>query len=243
MLDTVAEPLLQSVKMGRRRRRPWLCLVFCSAAVLDCTSLPDEFAPTGRIIEASELNESDAIGYRTLTRDDFKGTEPPPHFAPNRAEIGAATCAYIRTTPEIQIVIRQVGSHENNLGYEATLQQLRFHARMDRECSWWNTTQKRLSSTYILQHEQIHFAIVELEARRLNDRASEISRKCKSTARTPEEASQKAQQAMQEQIEGRLAAILDRTREFDEDTSLGYRPERQEAWWIRIQAQLAAESP
>ena len=42
--------------------------------------------------------------------------------------------------------------------------------------AWWNDKIASEQPAYVLEHEQIHFAIFELEARALNARAEAISR-------------------------------------------------------------------
>ena len=110
---------------------------------------------------------------------------------------------------------------------------------MDRECSWWNR-ESELPGDYVLQHEQIHFAIYELESRRLNRQMRELAAKLDARAATPDAAAHQVQTRLAGEIEGRMDAILKRSREFDEDTSLGYRPERQEVWWQRVSEELRA---
>ena len=46
-----------------------------------------------------------------------------------------------------------------------TPRDLRFRAQMDRKCSWWNPKDLGFPQEYILEHEQIHFALCELGAR------------------------------------------------------------------------------
>jgi hypothetical protein len=46
---------------------------------------------------------------------------------------------------------------------------------MSRQCSWWGS-EDELPEEQILEHQQIHFAIDEIEARRLNARAGDIGK-------------------------------------------------------------------
>ena len=50
---------------------------------------------------------------------------------------------------------------------------------------------------------------------------------------------ERAQRNLEKQTRARVATILKRSREFDEDTSAGYRPERQKAWLRRVTVELA----
>ena len=95
---------------------------------------------------------------------------------------------------------------------------LGFIARMDRNCSWWNPEPGSQPEAYLLQHEQTHFAIVEVETRRLHVRVPELKRDLQASG-----SSQKASlNKMERQVEGELRElmerVLDRSLEFDEDT-------------------------
>ena len=92
---------------------------------------------------------------------------------------------------------------------------------------------------YVLEHEQIHFALYEIKARRLNASAAAIAEKMRSTASTPEEAQTRAQETLEEHMAEISEELIEQNREFDEDTSLGYKPERQKAWLERVTSELA----
>jgi len=219
-----------------------LLLLHACIVPLACSSLPEYAAPKGRVIDPEEYDASDVIPYRSLVRDDFKGTQAPAAFAPYADRLGAATCAYILTTPGTQLAIRQARSRDGTTGYEATPRRLGFHAQMDRACSWWNASQEELPTAYVLEHEQIHFALFELGARRLNAAAAGIAGRVLGTAATPEGAAEEAERWLEEQIQQELYRTLERSREFDEDTSFGYEPGRQKAWRARVDVELRASA-
>lgn len=202
-------------------------------------SLPEYARPRGRILHPSDYDGSDVIYYRTLERSDFKGVEPPPDMLPYRERLGATTCAYIVTTPATRVLVQPIRLAGGGLHHEALLENLGFRAQMDRSCSWWNPQHMSLDADYILEHEQIHFALFELEARRLNAEAGRLSQTLRSTGVTIDG----ARRQIQARLEGVLAQSLDhvlrRSRAFDEETSMGYRPERQKAWLRRIEAELS----
>jgi hypothetical protein len=212
-----------------------------AVGLVACSGLPEYAAPKGRVVsDPASLDTSDVIRYRTLVRADFKSRRPPTEFAPHVDRIGAATCAHILTTPDTQMAIQGVPARDGRTLYRARPHRVRFLAQMDRNCSWWNPKDVGLPSAYILEHEQIHFALFELEARRLNAALPELSARLEATAATPEAAAEALQRQFQDQIQQRLSAILARSREFDEDTSMGHEPEEQKRWWRRVQSELAA---
>jgi len=124
--------------------------------------------------------------------------------------------------------------------YVATVLEARVDARMDRGCSWWNPNDRGLPQAYILQHEQIHFALFELAARKLNAELAALMSRFRATAPTEAEARTQAEREVVGLIRSASAPLLARTRAFDEDTSMGHRPEAQARWWTKIQAELAA---
>ena len=106
---------------------------------------------------------------------------------------------------------------------------------MDPECSWWNTDQKSLPPDYILQHEQIHFMLAEVEARKLRARVLGMEVAASSRAEAALELEDRIDAAGRRAIPDFLAV----TRRFDDDTSGRYAPEKQAEWLARAQADLA----
>jgi hypothetical protein len=224
-------------------RARWVFLLASGViALVACSTLPEYAAPKGRVVDPASLDMSDVISYRTLVRADFKGEQPPPEVAPYVKRIGAATCGHILTTPDTQVTIQPVRSPDGEIIYQATPHHIRFLSQMDRNCSWWNPKDVGVSREYTLEHEQIHFALFELEARRLNASIPEIEAHLQATAASPEAAAQIVQQQLEGQIQRRMKDILARSREFDEDTSMGHNPEQQKRWWNLVQSELAATS-
>lgn len=219
-------------------RLAWFALVV--ATLLSCSTLPEHAAPKGTVVDAESVDRSDVISYRTLTRADFKSETLPPHLTNYSERVGALTCCHIYTMPSAQFVTRRLHSEDQPPKYEATLGQLQFGAQMDRRCSWWNPKEVGFPQDYILEHEQIHFALCELEARRLNASIVEIEAKLSATASSPTAAGELVQEEISEYLRDRMRTILSRSRDFDEDTSMGHEPDAQKEWWARVHAELAA---
>ncbi|MGI9433120.1 MAG: hypothetical protein ACR2PQ_12940 [Myxococcota bacterium] len=208
------------------------------AAIVSCATAPGRPEATGGIVDPATLDRSDVIPYRALARSDFRGKHPPPAFAQYADQLGAATCAQILSTPDTQLVAEPSRGPDGRVVYRTRSVQLGFHAQMDRNCSWWNPRDVGLPEEYILEHEQIHFALFELEARRLNRVIPELEKHLHATAESPRAAIQIAQQQLERELQARMQGILARSREFDEDTSMGHRPEQQRLWWDRVHSEL-----
>lgn len=211
----------------------------CSAPGVQAgDDLPGYAAPKARRFGGAQEIGSDVIRYRRLTRDDFRGSEPPPEFAPQSDRIGAATCAYLAPRPEMSIAVMSVASSGSETSYQAAPEGVGFRALMNRDCSWWNAEQTRIPPDYVLEHEQIHFALLEIHARRLDARAAELTQTATVSSSDPDEAARLAHAKLEAELSKALAEAMQRQREFDEDTSMGFRPERQAVWLKRVRAEL-----
>ena len=124
--------------------------------------------------------------------------------------------------------------------YRVSVKELRFRALMDRSCSWWNDGVAAFAPDYVLEHEQIHFALYELGARQLNASASDIARKMQNEGSSKEDVQREAEQALREAVLDAVEEILEEDRAFDEDTSLGYKPDRQKVWLGKVTSKLQA---
>jgi hypothetical protein len=209
--------------------------------LLGCGStLPEYAAPNGGVVAAADLDSTDVIGYRLLSRADFRGTQAPPEFAQVAGRVGAATCGQVRTTSDTVFLINwRQASPTSERQHWVEVKKLGFMALMDRRCSWWNDQTASRAPGYVLQHEQIHFALYELGARKLNASAEAIKQSMMNEGPSQEAVQLRAQRALNDALVKATEELLERNREFDEDTSLGFRPDRQRAWLNRVNEELA----
>ena len=150
--------------------------------------------------------------------------------------MAAVTCAHIEPLIDREgIVIHEAVMQDGSDGYHITLNNLKFRALLDRNCSWWNPSVSSLEEEYILQHEQIHFALFEIAAREWTE-APPVQLRIKAGSRT--EMLKKMRQQFEQHLEERMAVLMELNREFDEQTSVGYDPEKQEEWWNQVQTRL-----
>ena len=218
--------------MTRPLRQFFLTILL--AGLAGCASLPEYAAPKQVTIDYDDSTPRDSIAYRSLFRKDFRGAEPPPEFDERMA---AVTCAHIEPIIDREgIVIDEAAMRDGSDGYHITLNNLRFRALLDRNCSWWNPEVSSLEEDYILQHEQVHFALFEVAAREWTE-APPVELRVKAGSRT--EMLAKMRQQFERHLEQQMAELMALNREFDEQTSVGYDPEKQQEWWDRIQARLA----
>lgn len=213
----------------------WWLAVACWG--LGCSSLPEFAAPRGRVVEPSEVAGGDLIRYRPLTRSDFRASEPPAEAAAHAKQLGALTCAYIATTPNTAYEIRETirGSEHT---YDVRFSHLGFLAHMDRSCSWWNREGNVQNEAYVLQHEQIHFALAEVEARRRNREAKELLASWSERTGSMDEAKRLVEDKLEGLVNDAMADLLDVSEDFDEDTSAKHSPEKQDAWEQQVTEEL-----
>lgn len=222
--------------MLRSRRARFAGLLLAGTAALACSSLPEIAKPRAGTIDAS-APPGNWIRYRALERGDFQRKDPPPVVKQGPYELGAQTCAYVKTSSDVRIDLLKTVEPNGSERVEGRLANLRFEAWMDRDCSWWNPTNNDVP--YTLEHEQIHFAISEIAARKLNREAQKLMRSLHVTAGTQDE--------VVAEIQGEVKALLDeyndesleRNEDFDEDTSVGKNPKRQKQWRETVNRELA----
>ena len=187
--------------------------------------------------EQSSAGSGDLIRHRTLERADFKAEEPPRGtIARGNYELAAITCIQVRTEPSVSMQVGSIGESSGDERYEGWLGHLRFRAFMDRDCSWWNPSTR--NAEYTLQHEQIHFGIREVAARRLNQAAENLVTELHVTADSEEEVVQRLKARVAALFDEHNDAALRRTQDFDGDTSHGRDDERQRQWWLLIEREL-----
>jgi len=200
--------------------------------LLACSTLPEHARPQAGIMDPADYRATDVIRYRKLSRADFHASAPPQAVAAHATSFGAFTCANI--VPDGPTRVRfDPGAQVNT--WIARLEDTTFHSEMDRGCSWWNPAGIPVPSEYVLEHEQIHFALTELHARRLSTALLEV--------RLPTDSQPEAAAELQRRYDAMLRAAMDElVREstaFDEDTSGRHEPARQARWLARVESELA----
>lgn len=213
--------------------------------LLGCaSSLPEYASPKGRVVAATDLDSSDVVSYRRLSRSDFRGTQAPKEFAQVAGRVGAATCGQVRTTTDTEFLLKwRQESPTSPKQHWVEIKKLGFMALMDRRCSWWNEPMAARRPSYVLEHEQVHFALYELGARKLNASADSIKQSMISSGSSQEAVERHAQQALGRALVKATEELVERNRDFDQDTSLGYRPDRQREWLRKVRDELAATQP
>jgi DNA-directed RNA polymerase specialized sigma subunit len=91
---------------------------------------------------------------------------------------------------------------------------------------------------YILEHEQIHFALAESAARRLDEKAQEIVKSLRPRGKSQAEVEKVLVGTVEDMMKAAIEDLLERNRRFDQDTSNTYAPEKQRRWYDEVMGEL-----
>jgi len=212
------------------------------ALVAGCAQLPDYARPRFHAPDDNVRTSRHGFIYRPLAVADFQAVALPPEYSRYNHHINAHSCISIRPskTSKARITRAVYGGRPFFVG---SIPEVVFEAVFVPACSWWNPELPEGRRAYVLQHEQIHFALAELAARRLT-RASREELKGFLAIHA-------SYQEVQAELAGKLKDLAHEAMEasfaehtaFDEETSLYFDPRAQQWWWQEVSAQLAETAP
>jgi hypothetical protein len=218
-----------------------------AAAVLVLTSVSptnaDDVAPRDRILlpELSAVSD-DVIAWRTLDIADFRAEHPPASLWNHSGRLNAVSCVFIGTDEEIPLVVEREELDTRPARFRVRVASVEIVSLFDRGCSWWNAEIPVDRIAYTLEHEQIHFALAELAARRLQRVITERRASLEASAATAE----RARDRVQMQLDIALRKISDELHEeherFDAETSIRYDPIAQDRWRVATENRLGASA-
>ena len=228
------------MKPSRWKRQLWGLLL--AVLIAGCARLPEYARPRFHQLDGASAASGEGFRYRTLTVADFKAPSLSPAYAAHHHHINAHSCISIRPSETSQARITQ-GVYGGKIFFVGSLAEVRFEALFVPACSWWNPDVSENRKAYVLEHEQIHFALSELSARRLTREAREEVKSFLAIDAT--------YQAVQDELRAKLEALTREAMEasfeehtdFDEDTSLYYDPRAQRWWLEEVEARLTEASP
>lgn len=213
-------------------------LIAFLAVLSGCAGLPEYALPKSGVALNDPQMLAEAFTYRQLIRADFRAAALPAERGMHRSSINAHTCAHIRPTKRSRFSIHRT-RYDDALVYIGSIDAIGFEAVMVPGCSWWNPDLPASRHAYVLQHEQIHFALVELTARRLTRDCQGKSRTFMAIHATAAAAKQEIDATIKQWVRSATEQSLAEHTAFDEDTSLFYSP-RWQRWWLeRVEKQLA----
>jgi hypothetical protein len=210
-------------------------LIGLSLSLLSCvvsvqpSGLPDY--GRARTLSSSPDEIEELVRYRPLSRADFKAESPRPEMADHAKDMGAYTCVMLppRIDREVDVTYDVAAGV-----YVARVVYAGFFAVMDPNCSWWNPSQSSVPPDYVLQHEQIHFMLAEIEARKVLAKARNMEGRASSRV----ESSLRLQEQLDLAARNATTAFLKVTNRFDDETSATYEPRAQAGWLAYAEAEL-----
>lgn len=213
-----------------------LAAIAALVAALAAAPPASAWEPVGRLVDPEGARDMDAIPYRALVREDFRAGAPPPEVQDHARQLGAVTCAYLVPAAPLRAAAHPVAQDGDRVRYRGELSALSFRAVMDRGCSWWRGGP--VPDGYILEHEQVHFALTEIAARRLNARGAKLAQRFRAEADTPDLVVAAARAYVEDVVREAMEELLARNARFDRDTSLRHQPDVQARWRERVEAEL-----
>lgn len=173
------------------------------------------------------------IDYRALTADDFRASRLPRHLEKRDTHTAAYLCAAIAGKANLDVEIYTEGDR-----FSAAIVEPAYGARMNPGCSFLDPRLDRNERRYALEHEQVHFALLELEARRVNEEIRAI----RITVDAVEEAAPAAQNVVERLLEAARSRYLERSQRFDAEASHPSKQAAQTRWRTRVEERLANTS-
>lgn len=200
-----------------------------------CSQLPGYALPQVHSSEGSWLT---GLPYAKLTRSDFQAEFLPPGMQMHAGSLSARSSLQIRPCKDVKFVIH-TNWYQGQQLYFGHVENLRFEAVLIPEKSWWNPKVPKEKEAYVLEHEQIHFGLLELAARRLTDEARASGDDFFVIQSSYAGARDALLKEMQDLIRSTTLAQFEEHKRFDEETSQFYDPPVQRRWLERIEAKLA----
>lgn len=198
--------------------------------IMACAQLPEHARPL--TLPRDEMPDFRPAGftYRPLTVADFRAESLTGRRAAHGDGVNAQSVFRIRLTADSNFSLNR-WPFFNQTRYFCSVNHLAFEAVMLPDLSWWNPKLKADKTGYVLQHEQIHFALTELAARQLTRDAEKWAANLLIIRDTPEEVYSEVRRQIREMIRSALEANRKRHEDFDQDTSLFHSPSWQQ-WWL-----------
>jgi len=222
--------------LKKNRQWAYMAVLVVVIQLAGCARLPEYARP-----QFSDSSESSArgqgFGYRSLKVSDFQSPSLPESYGQFDHRIQARSCITLRSTVNTAARISR-GLIDGNVVYVGRFSQISFEAEFNPACSWWSPEVRSERVGYVLQHEQIHFALTEITARRLNrDKSGDIL-EFMAIGSSPEEVGTQLQEKVKEVSREAMTEDIVVHTSFDEDTSLYFNPVAQQKWLGKVIGEL-----
>jgi len=216
-----------------------LLLILFSLLLNSCARLPDYALPHIEETKSNQLSLKQGFTYRKIKVNDFCAPSLPEHMSEHAKYFNARSRIQIRPSKETKFIINSsYNDYYDQTIWSGRIQSIAFEAVMLPDYSWWNPAVSREKIAYVLQHEQIHFALMELAARHLTQQAQADIDAILVIDSTRQGVHDQLLEKVKELIQAEHDEIIKEHTAFDEDTSLYNDPEKQQWWFDRVNNQL-----
>ena len=207
-----------------------------------CAQLPEYARP--HIIEIDNKQEllKKGFTYRQLTVDDFQALKLPANIEPHAKNIAAHACCRIRVAKDSKFTIIR-GNLNQQIHYFGSIKYIAFEAVMIRYDRFEEREILPLMNDLEPEHEQIHFALMEIAAIKLTREAKEETKNFMAIQSTYKDAQDEISAKIRDLVRSANEAVLKEHTAFDEDTSLYFDPESQRRWLERVEDELLKSTP
>ena len=226
------------MKLSQRERRVWSLLL--ALLIAGCARLPEYARPHFHEPDSASASSGEGFRYRPLTVEDFKAASLSPSYEAYNDHINAHSCISIRPSESSQARITQ-GVYGGKMFFVGSFPEVSFEAVFVPACSWWNPEVPGNRRAYVLQHEQIHFALAELAARQLTRDAREELKNFLAIDATYQDVRDELRAKLEALTRAAMETSFEEHTDFDEDTSLYYDPRLQRWWLEEVEARLAGD--
>jgi len=221
-----------------RRYITYFAVSIVSAAMLSCATLPDYARPQLHISNEDGITRPMGFGYRKLTVADFQAVSLPVDLQRHSHSLQARSCIVLRPDSDFKLFVTRL-YFSGHLFYIGSFIHISFRSLFIPSCSWWNPRVQVKRKTYVLQHEQIHFALAELTARRVTRRSNKELSAFLAFGKTSGEAREELLSKVRKLAQKIMNDDLKIHTAFDEDTSAFYDPKAQTLWLEKVEKRLS----
>ncbi len=210
--------------------------------MLSCASLPDYARPQFHIFAEGGTTLQRGFGYRKLTIADFQALSLPIDIRRYSHNLQARSCIAINPDSNFKILVNRV-VFSGKVVYVGGFTHISFHAVFKPLCSWWNPQIPAQRRGYVLQHEQIHFALAEITSHKMTRRANKELAGSLAFGQTYEEVQKELIKQVMRLSQETMKADLRLHTAFDDDTSAFFDPKAQKLWLEKVEKELADDKP
>ena len=226
--------------LDRSANWSWVPKLTLGVRMILCCYLVTLYACTSSTVPVLEPVDKKTVAekgipvlYRPLLVEDFLATSPPSDGVDRAHRLNAHTGVSIRTQKGSGYLLSEEMIDGKKM-CRGELQNLKFEAVMLPELSWWNPVVENNRRDYVLQHEQIHFAIMEREALSLNRRVAQESGRMVVVGEECGEVKRKLNRFLDDLLAQSQKQVEQLHSQFDKETSGQFAPVVQNRWYRKM---------